>query len=241
MDVSAGAGGGALRGTAAAAASDLSVRPGSPSVPSVVRRDRPSGDPAVGLDLPPEQRQTALTRDGRRPKSTERDRIIAATLDVVATIGFTQAKVGDIIATARVARRTFWSHFSDKAAALTAAYEQITDELRATVQQAHDDEPDPARRITACLAAIAAFLADDPARAEVLLVQAPAAGRDVVEIRTETMRRLAELLARTVAELAPCPIGSPDRSQIVIESLAGGLYEVAFTRTVAGNVRDLPS
>lgn len=182
-----------------------------------------------------------MTRDGRPESMVERERIITATLDVVATIGFAAARTNDIIATAGVARRTFWSHFPDKAAALTAAYGEVTQDLRGVVQAAYDHEPDPVRRVVASLAAVADFLAVDPARAEVLLVQAPAAGRTVIEIRTETIRLLAELLATTLTQLAPDPAGSSDRSQIVIESLAGGLYEVAFSRTVRGEVRNLPA
>lgn len=182
-----------------------------------------------------------MTRDGRPVNLSDRDRIIAATLDVVAAIGFDATKVNDIIATAGMGRRTFWSYFSGKTAALAAGYDQITRDLRAAVQQAHDAQPDPAQRIVACLAATAEFLASDPARAEVLLVQGPCAGREVIEVRTETMRRLAETFVAAVTELAPWVLKTPDRSQIVVESLAGGFYEVAYMRTVRGDVGSLPA
>ncbi|MDQ2700899.1 MAG: hypothetical protein M3Y23_06180, partial [Actinomycetota bacterium] len=85
VDVSAGVGGGgAFGGTAAAAAGNAPIRPGSSPGGSKVRWERSSGEPAGRSDALSGQPPSALTRDGRRPKSSERDRIIAATLDVVA-------------------------------------------------------------------------------------------------------------------------------------------------------------
>lgn len=159
-----------------------------------------------------------------------------ATIDVTATVGFAAMTVADIAATAQIGRRTFSWYFADKLAAFEVGYREITQELRLEVQAAFDSASTPVDRIRACLGAVADFLAEDPARAEVLLIEGHSAGPAIVEIRAETMRRLVQLLIETTNEL-PSPGG--DR-QVVAETLAGGLHEIAYSRTLRGEVHLLP-
>lgn len=171
-----------------------------------------------------------MSRRSRHPDSDRRRRIVQATVDVAATVGFSKMTVADIASTARVGRRTFSWYFEDKHAAFEVGYREMTQDLRVAVQVAADSEATPFSRIHACLMAVANFLAEDPTRASVLLVEGHAAGIDFVEIRSETMRRLVDLLVEATSDL---PDPGDDR-RTVAERIAGGLHEVGYSRTLRG-------
>lgn len=178
-----------------------------------------------------------MSRRSRHPDSDRRRRIVQATVDVAATVGFSKMTVADIASTARVGRRTFSWYFEDKHAAFELGYREITQELRLAVQDAADRASSPFERIHDCLMAVANFLAEDPTRATVLLVESHAAGIEFVEIRGETMRRLIQLLMDATADL-PDPGG--DR-QVIAQRIAGGLHEVGYSRTLRGEAHLLPA
>lgn len=155
---------------------------------------------------------------------------------MASAIGYDAMTIGDITREAGQPRRTFSRYFPDKEAAFEAGYREITADLRRTVQAAYDAHSTPPRRTWACLEALAEFLSSDPRRAEVLLIHGHAAGQGTAEVHCETMRRLVDLIMQNTAHL-PQPLG--DR-RVVAETVAGGIYEVVFARTLRGQVRTLP-
>jgi AcrR family transcriptional regulator len=155
---------------------------------------------------------------------------------VTAAIGYEAATVNDIAEEAGCSRRAFNRHFRDKDSAFEAGYREITRDIRRTVQAAYDAHETPIRRTWACLEALADFLASDPRRAELLVIHGHAAGQGTAAVHCETMRRLVDLILDNTAEL-PQPTGDP---RIVAETVAGGIYEIVFARTLRGQVRTLP-
>lgn len=185
----------------------------------------------------PPRRPVGDALHGRPVRLVDRRRQLArAAVAVAATVGFAAMTIDDIAAFAGLARRTFSRHYPDKHAAFEVGYQEITDALRATVQAAYAGAATPAARTRACLQALADFLAEDPARAEALLIHGHAAGPETVEIHRETMRRLVALIMRNTADL-PHPGGD---ARLLAETVAGGIYEVAYARTLRGQVRELP-
>lgn len=155
---------------------------------------------------------------------------------VTAAIGYEATTVNDIAEEAGCSRRAFNRHFRDKDAAFEVGYREITRDLRRTVQAAYDAHPTPIRRTWACLEALADFLASDPRRAELLVIHGHAAGQGTAAVHCETMRRLVDLILDNTRDL-PQPTGDP---RLVAETVAGGIYEIVFARTLRGQVRTLP-
>lgn len=160
-----------------------------------------------------------------------------AAIDVAATIGYDAMTITDIADAAGVVRRTFSRYFADKQAAFEVGYLQIAEELREAVQTAYDSASTPPDRARAFLQALADFLAEDPARAEVLLIEGHAAGPGAAAVRDETMRRGVQLVLHNTADL-PQPEGN---ARVLAETVVGGIYQVIYTRTLRGEVRDLPA
>lgn len=178
----------------------------------------------------PTSTRVAQQQGGRRAA------LARATMRVTAAIGYEAATVTEIAEEAGCGRRAFNRHFRDKGAAFEVGYREITREVRRAVQAAYDAHDTPMRRTWACLGTLAEFLADDPRRAELLVIHGHAAGQGTAEVRSETMRRLVDLILDNTREL-PRPTGDP---RLVAEIVAGGISEVVFTRTLRGQVRTLP-
>lgn len=175
----------------------------------------------MNVDIDRQERRTALAH---------------ATMRVTAAIGFEAATITEITEAAGCSRRAFNRHFRDKGAAFEVGYREITRDVRRTVQAAYDAHDTPMRRAWACLEALAAFLAADPRRAELLVIHGHAAGQATVEMRVETMRRLVGLILDGTRGL-PRSTADP---RLVAEIVAGGIFETAFTWTVRGQVEALP-
>ncbi len=67
--------------------------------------------------------------------------ILAAGVDVFTRLGFASARVEDILASAKIARRTFYKHFSSKEAVLSAIYDVATRQLMQEIRSAEGDDP----------------------------------------------------------------------------------------------------
>lgn len=173
-------------------------------------------------------------RTGRR--EDRRAHIMRVTVEVAATIGFRTMIVEDIAATAEIGCRTFYRYFPNKQAAFEAGHLQISEQLRAVAREAVDSAAGPLERAYAGFAALADFLAADPARADAVLVEGPSASPRAIEVCNDTMTYLVELFSELLADL-------PVRRKvpaIVTEMTVGGVREVAYARAIRGELHELP-
>jgi AcrR family transcriptional regulator len=167
----------------------------------------------------------------------QRDRILRAVADVVSVAGYSAMSVEDIIATAGVSRRTFYDHFKSKDDAFLAEYDVIVAALLESVGEAYDASLPLAERGASCLDAVMEFFVDDPAYADMCIVEVLAAGPTAIERRDSAVRALAEMIDNAAKEL-------PKRSlppAITSQALVGGIYEVMYSRILRGELDQLPS
>jgi AcrR family transcriptional regulator len=195
-----------------------------------------TGQPMLAPSTPAPLGTNMSESDSRPSREERRAELARATLRVAAAFGYEATTVTDIAAEAGCSRRQFNRFFRNKDEAFEVGYREMTQRLRATVQVAYDSQDTPTRRTRAALQALADFLADDPRRAELLVIHGHAAGQGTAQIHGETMRRLVELILDNTADL-PQPPGDP---RLVAETVAGGIYEVVFARVLRGQVRSLP-
>ena len=168
--------------------------------------------------------------------SNQRGRLLKALMEVVMRNGYASMRVADVIAIAGVSRRTFYDNFANKQDAFLAAYDAVVRQLMETVgaQFATGDAwPD---KVARALTAFLTSMASGPAVARVCIVEVLAAGPSALERRATTMSSFRQFIVPDAAEVPAAPLVS----ELTIETIIGGLYEVVYARVIAGRTDELP-
>lgn len=168
-------------------------------------------------------------------EANQRQRIMDAIADVTSLAGYVAMSVEDIIGTAGVSRRTFYDTFSSKEEAFLAALDGAVDQLLERIGEAHRANPEFPAGVRASLAAFLQFIVDEPQHADMLLIESLAAGPAAIERRNKTLTTFAAML-RSSAERLAHERRPPD---LTAETLVGGIYEVVYTRVIAGETKEL--
>lgn len=169
--------------------------------------------------------------------SAQRERMLVAMLTCVADAGYGATTVADIVARAGVSRTTFYAQFADKQACFIAAHGFAMSHvlMRINAAAAELRSQDWRDRLRSDLTAYLNALADEPALAITLHVEALAAGPAALEHRaamlellasqTASARRLARAGDGTLRELPPAAFAL----------YAGGLDELIRDRLRTGS------
>src|SRR4051812_31599343 len=126
-------------------------------------------------------------------RESQRGRMLAAMAGAVGEKGYGAVAVADVIARARVSRKTFYEHFRDKEECFLAAYDAGVEVMLDTIAAAGRDEDDLVRRARARIRAYLQTLAAEPAFARTFLIEITAAGPRALERRRAVHDRFAEL------------------------------------------------
>lgn len=193
----------------------------------------PEGDHGRAAPLAPGRAPQPLPR-GRHglPRRfivhNQRERMLVAVAEAVAEQGYAATTVADIIARARLSRRTFYEHFSDKEECFLAAYDAVVEQLLAGVGHAYEQADSWPQKVHEGLRAFLAALAAEPAFASMCIVEVVAAGPEARGRRDAAMRVFVDFLEPGRAE-APKSIAVP---ALAAEIVVGGIYEVIYNRLV---------
>jgi AcrR family transcriptional regulator len=168
-------------------------------------------------------------------EENQRDRILDAIVDVTSLAGYAAMSVEDIISAAGVSRRTFYDHFRGKEEAFLAALDGSCKRLLDEVQAAAEGGATFAQSVRDCLTAFVQFIVDDPRRADMVIVEVPAAGPVATDRRNALMRTLTAMLRHGAArdQHARRP------PELTAETIVGGIYEVAYSRVLQGRSEEL--
>jgi AcrR family transcriptional regulator len=159
---------------------------------------------------------------------------IAASLDEQTFDGTTVALIGG---RARVSKSDFYRHFASKDACFLTAYDDAAERLRREVRSGCAEREGWPDRVCAGLAAALAWLAAEPARANLLLVEGLRAGPQVYDRFLAMLDSFLPLLR----EGAPAAGGAADRQpQAADEAVVGGVASLLGRRVLAGETEDLP-
>jgi AcrR family transcriptional regulator len=158
----------------------------------------------------------------------QRARMIAATIDAVEEVGYSNLTVAHVISRARVSRKTFYDVFPDREHCFLETYQEVLDRARALAVEAYVAEPTWRDGVRAALAQLLAFMEEEPALARMCLVESLAGGERVLALRTRSLRELAravDLGRRESARPAgPAPVTS--------EAIVGGILAVLRSRVM---------
>jgi AcrR family transcriptional regulator len=194
-----------------------------------------------------------------RVAELQRARIVVAMGELVYERGAGAVTVAHVVARSGVSRRTFYEIFADRDACLLATFDDAVERAAALVVPAYEAGDGTAEwkgRIRAGLQALLGFLDDEPALASLLIVDALAAERRVLERRQRVVDALIDAvhrgaaahaaredgdrgLARARAGRAPRRGARRSAARIVAEGLVGAVFAVIHARLLARDTASL--
>jgi AcrR family transcriptional regulator len=169
--------------------------------------------------------------------SNQRQRILAAVADVCSSEGYVAMSVEDIVVASGVSRRTFYDNYRGKEDAFLAAYDEVSAQLLGQVREAYDSADGLVDRARECLRALLDFIASEPTFADMCIVEVLAAGPQAIARRNTIMSVMASLIDQAAEGDLP---KSKRPAPIIAETLVGGIYEVIYSRVLAGKYAELP-
>ncbi|MCW2991408.1 MAG: TetR/AcrR family transcriptional regulator [Solirubrobacterales bacterium] len=172
--------------------------------------------------------------------ASQRGRMLEAMAEVVAAKGYGATTVADVIARAKVSRKTFYEQFRDKEACFLAAYDAGVELLVGALREVPVTGDDLLGSARARTRIYLETLAAEPAFARTFLIEVAAAGPAARERREAVHDRFAALLreqldaAREAFPQIPVP---PDEVYLA----AVGATDLVVSRLVArGRTSELP-
>ena len=160
-------------------------------------------------------------------KRLQRERVIVAASEVVEAGGYASLTVAKITERAALSRRTFYEIFSDREDCFLAAFEQILAEAHDAVARAYGSQPDRRSGIRAAVLAATAMIDERPGAARLCIVEALAAGPEVLERRARALDELARALDRA------CEQRGAYENPAMASAVAAGMAAMLHTYLVA--------
>ncbi|MGN6201885.1 MAG: TetR/AcrR family transcriptional regulator [Solirubrobacterales bacterium] len=166
----------------------------------------------------------------------QRARIVSGMIETVAEQGYGKATIANVIALAKVSRKTFYESFANREDCYRAAYEATFEFLRDRVAAGSEAEewPDSVR---GGLAALLEGLGAHPDLAAFFLISPASVGDEVSERHHAAIRELVEVL---LAKL-PAAEGADVADEVRTEAFAGGLSRLVAMKVSAGGASELPA
>jgi AcrR family transcriptional regulator len=167
---------------------------------------------------------------------SQRDRLLEATMEVVAEKGYAATTVADLTKRAGVSRTTFYELFADREACFLAAYDNAVDGLVRRISVAYEAEDRWPDRARAGLATLLEALAADPAQARLALVDVAAAGPAAQRRLRAAIQRLTPFFDEG-RDFAPGGRNLPANAS---RMAAGAVVGLIADELVAGRADELP-
>jgi AcrR family transcriptional regulator len=147
-----------------------------------------------------------------------RERLIRAGLELFAARTFDDVSVADVCARAKVSKRYFYEHFTDREALLLAVHRQQNEWLLDGVAAATpQDPPDLESLLRPMMTALVHLLADHPDSAKVIYINAPR-----MELRRRgLLREDADVIGRLISRITPGPSDRLRHDRTMLGLVAG--------------------
>jgi AcrR family transcriptional regulator len=167
---------------------------------------------------------------------SQRDRLLEATMRIVAEKGYAATTVADLTKQAGISRTTFYELFADKEVCFLAAYDASVDALVRQISSAYEAEERWPDRARAGLATLLEALAADPAQARLAFVDVAAAGPAAQRRFRAAVQRLTPFFDEG-RDFAPGGRSLPANTS---RMAAGAVVGLISDELVAGRAKALP-
>jgi AcrR family transcriptional regulator len=164
----------------------------------------------------------------------QRERLFAATVELVAKRGYRDTSVDHIVKSARVAKATFYELYDGKEDCVLAAFDRIVAEGAAAVTEAVAETDGWPEEMAAGLTYLLDLIVADPGRARIALVEVQAAGPRAYARYEEAVDRAAPKLreGREFSKEVSALSGTLE------EAILGGILWIVHQRLVNGQLDD---
>ncbi|QNA78363.1 TetR/AcrR family transcriptional regulator [Streptomyces sp. So13.3] len=155
----------------------------------------------------------------REARAADRgERLIGAGLELFAARAFDDVTVADVCTRAKVSKRYFYEHFTDREALLLAVHRRQNDWLLAGLAAAAPEEPaDLAALLRPMMTTLVHLLADHPDSARVIYINAPR-----MELRRRgLLRKDADLFGQLIRRTLPEPHDVLRHDRVLLGLVAG--------------------
>ena len=174
---------------------------------------------------------------------SQRARLLHATTDAVAELGYVKTTVADILARAGVSRATFYRLFRDKEECFQAAYQANAELVAQAMHAALDglragDELDPLARLDRVLTMYLAALRNAPALAQVFLIEVYAAGPTAIEQRRASLEGFVDIVAETHRGETGV-LGTDPSQRFAAQAFVGAVSSLVTNAVGVGETEDL--
>lgn len=177
---------------------------------------RPRSKPATPRRLP--RGRHALAPDD--VLRDQRERLLTAVPAVAAEQGYEAMSVADIVKAAAVSRNAFYKNFSDKQDCVATAHELGHERLFDVLSSSCYEGATIEERVGGSLKAGLDVLADDPALARFLFVEAPSGGDEIALRYHEWLGRYGTLLRSAAPDLPAESLPEPEVEQVIVGGIA---------------------
>jgi AcrR family transcriptional regulator len=154
-------------------------------------------------------------------------RLMIGLADSVGEKGYAATTIADIVAAARVSKRTFYEHFADKEECLLATYELVCGRLVELVREAGAPDGRPWReRVRATVFRYLSAIEALPAHYRALMVDVQAAGPRAFALRKRMQMRFADVLRELVEQGRQIEPDVKPLSPAIAVAIVGGINEL---------------
>jgi AcrR family transcriptional regulator len=144
----------------------------------------------------------------------------------VAMRGASSVTVARVIARAGVSRRLFYELFADVEDCFLATFDWAIEQARLVASEAYSAEDSWREALRSSLAALLRFFDEQPLLAQLCIVHAAGGGSRVLELRSQVIAQLCEVVEGGCAEASGNRVPGP----VVAEGVVGAVLAVLYTR-----------
>jgi AcrR family transcriptional regulator len=173
---------------------------------------------------------------GAGVSETVRARILSAAVTLVGEAGYARMTVERVVRLAGVSRETFHECFEDLDDCLLEAFEDAIGRIAVVVGRAYEGEREWSAKVLAALAALLAFVEDEPAVSTFVFVGALGAGPKVLACRMQALEQLKLAFEHGIDEAGTVDgreVGGS--SPLSAEGAVNGVLGILHTRLLEGS------
>lgn len=175
------------------------------------------------------------------PSAEHRHRLLEGMALAVASKGYGDATIADIVREASVSRRTFYEHFSTKAECLIALYEAASLGALNVLRDAIDPEHEWQMQAEQAMAAYLGCLAQNPVLMRTLFVEILGLGMNGLAARRRVNQQIAMFMRSVINNDRNKSRRGPVLSEEMAMTVVGGINELVLQAIEQDRVSELQS
>jgi AcrR family transcriptional regulator len=175
-----------------------------------------------------------------RMSEVQRVRILAAAVEVISELGYSEMSTTRVTGRAGVSRRTFYELFEDREDCFLAIFDEAVSRIAVVVRPAYERERCWGEKARAGLSTLLRFIGDEPGLGSFVIVDALGAGPRVLERRARVLETLSKIVDQGRLEVKTGHGSLTDlRSVLTAESVVGAVLSVLHARMLEPDRRSL--